>query len=79
MTAKELKRTIAECCNDVTFTYEGKASGITSTVENAVQNFQAWHGTETREYDNAEDALRDAFYSGKSLEELSDKVEFEIL
>lgn len=79
MTANDLKHIIADCCNDITFTYEGKASGITSVVEDSAPKFQAWHGNDTQEYDCVDDVLHDNFYSGKSLEELSSKVEFEIL
>lgn len=76
MSAKELKAIIADCCNDVVFTYNGKKSGITSEVNNHVPTFQVWHGDNTKEYDNVDDVMNDKFYSGKSINELLTEVDF---
>lgn len=71
-----LHNIISECCNDVIFTYKGKASGVTSTVENYVPTFQVWHGDAIKEYDNVDDVMNDKFYSGKSINDLINDVEF---
>ena len=76
MKKQELKNIIADCCNDVIFTYNGKKSGVTSEVHDSIPTFQVWHGSETKEYSNADDVMNDKFYSGKSLNELSDEIEF---
>lgn len=76
MNNKELKNIISECCNDVLFTYNGKASGVTSTVANYVPTFQVWHGDDVKEYGDIDDVMNDKFYSGKSINDLIDKVSF---
>ncbi len=79
MTVDILSDTIKNCVNDVIFTYNGKQSGITSTVSNYKPTYQAWHGSKTKEYSNLNDVLKDKFYSGSSLIELVDNTEFTIL
>ena len=76
MSRDNLLNIISECCNDVLFTYNGKASGVTSTVVNYVPTFQVWHGDETKEYDNIDDVMDDKFYSGKSISDLIGKATF---
>lgn len=76
MTKQELKNIISDCCNDVVFTYNGKKSGITSEVHNSISTFQVWHGNETKEYDNVDDVVSDKFYSGKSINDLMNDVDF---
>ena len=76
MTKQELKNIISDCCNDVVFTYNGKKSGITSEVHNSIPTFQVWHGNETKEYDNVDDVVSDKFYSGKSINDLMNDVDF---
>ncbi len=79
MKQNELKQIISECCNDITFEYNGKAAGITSTVENYIPTFQVWYGNEIKEYKTVEDVMSDPFYDGKSLNDISSYVEYEIL
>lgn len=76
MSKSELASIIADCCNDVVFDYNGKKSGITSEVKDHVPTFQAWHGEDTREYDNVDEVMNDKFYSGKSINDLLNDVEF---
>ena len=76
MSKDKLLKIISDCCNDILFTYNGKDSGITSTVANYQPTFQAWHGNDVKEYDNVDDVMNDKFYSGKSLVELIVVVEF---
>lgn len=76
MTQQKLKKIIAHCCNDVIFTYNGKMSGITAEVHDSVPTFQVWHGLATKEYDNVNDVMNDKFYSGKSINDLVDMIDF---
>ena len=76
MSRKELKDIISDCCNDVVFDYNGRKSGVTSEVKNYVPTFQAWHGSKVKEYDNVDDVMNDKFYSGKSINDLIEVVEF---
>ena len=71
ITENEVMEIIADCCNDVYFTYNNKLSGVTSTVKNGVPIFQAWHGEDIKHYTDVSDVMDDKFYSGKSLRELT--------
>lgn len=76
MSANELKKIISDCCNDVTFSYNGMDSGVTSEMKDYIPTFQVWHGESTKEYNDVEKVMSDKFYSGKSLNELADVVKF---
>lgn len=76
MKQSELTQIIKECCNDVLFIYNGKKSGVTSTVEDSVPTFQVWHGDNIKEYNTVEDVMSDPFYSGKSINDLIGTVDF---
>ena len=78
MKIADLKKVISDCCNDVIFEFNGKQSGITSEVKDYVPTFQAWHGSETKEYSNIDDVLKDKFYSGKSIIDLIDTVKISL-
>lgn len=77
MNSNDIKAIITECCNDVIFTFNGKSSGVTSEVKNSIPTFQSWHGDKTKEYSNIDYVMSDNFFSGKSLNELIGKIDFE--
>lgn len=79
MNKEELKNIIADCCNDIVFVYRDKQAGVTSEVSDYIPTFQAWYGNDTKEYDNMDDVMNDPFFGGKSLADLIDVVEFDIL
>lgn len=79
MTTQELRKIFSEYCNDIVFSYAGKPSGVTIEVSNYAPMFQVWHGDQTKVYDDLDDLMSDPFYSGKSLDDLAEKVEFDIL
>lgn len=79
MNKNELKQVIADCCNDITFFYNGKKSGVTSEVENYVPTFQAWHGNSVKSYADVEEVMKDQFYGGKSLSDLADVVKISVI
>ena len=79
MTKQILKQILSDCCNEVVFSYCGKSAGITSRVNDFITTFQAWYGSETKEYKDIETVMTDSFFHGKSLEELIGEVDFEIL
>ena len=78
MNKSELKKIIAECVNDVIFTFNKKRSGITAEVNNSAPTFQVWHGSDMKEYSNVEELFDDKFFSGKSISDLVGVVEFTI-
>ena len=75
MSVKKLKRIILDCCNDVICIYDGKESGITSEVKDYIPTFHAWHGEKTKAYSDVDELMADAFFGGKSLNELVGKVD----
>ena len=79
MKANNLRDILSDCCNDVTFQYNGMDSGITVEVHDYIPVFQAWNGEKTKEYDNVDDVMNDKFYSGKSLVDLSEIVQFSVI
>lgn len=79
MKKDELKQIIFDCCNDIVFSYNNMPSGVTSEVENSIPTFQAWHGEEIREYSSIDDVMNDPFYSGKSLNDLAEKIDIDVL
>ena len=78
MNATTLKKAIAGCCNDVIFDYNGKKSVITSVVEDYVPTFQAWHGSEVKEYKSVDEVMKDKFFSGKSIMDLINTVKISL-
>ena len=72
----KIKKIISDCCNDVLFIYNGKKSGITSTVKNSIPTFQVWYGEKTKEYNDIDSVMSDNFFDGKSLNDLSETVNF---
>ena len=76
MNEADLRRMIGECCTDVLFEYNGKPSGVTAEVHEYVPTFQVWHGDAVREYDNVDTLMHDPFFSGKSMHDLMNEVEF---
>lgn len=77
MKIDDIKAKISSCCNDVVFEYNGIRSGITSEVHNSTPIFQAWHGDKTKEYSNVDDVISDKFYSGKSIMDIAENINFE--
>lgn len=79
MNKDELRQILSECCNDISFSYKGLPSGVTSEVHNYVPTYQVWHGDDVKEYDNVDEVMNDKFYSGKSLNELAGEVEIVVM
>ena len=75
----EIYEAIAGCCNELIFTYNGKPSGVTSEVHDSKPTFQVWHGEDVKYYTDANEVMTDRFYSGRSIEELIGKVDFQII
>ena len=74
-----MKNIILACCNDVVFTYNGKKSGVTAEVSGSVPTFQVWHGSDIKDYDDIDALLSDKFFSGKSINDLAERINFTII
>lgn len=74
-----VKQIIADCCNDIVFSFNDMDSGVTSEVKDYVPSFQAWHGNDIKVYDNIDDVMNDPFYSGKSLNDLTENIDINVV
>ena len=79
MTLAKLEKIINSCLNDITFIYNNKSCGITSTVNNYIPTFDVWYGDFNKTYSNVEDVLTDNIFNGKSLKDLVKIVDFDVL
>lgn len=79
MTISRLKAILTDCCNDIIFMYKGVQSGITVTVHDYVPTYQVWFGDKIKEYDEVDSVVNDKFYGGKSLSELVNIVDFNVI
>lgn len=64
-----------ECCNDVTFSFGGKSSGIMPEVENYKKNYHVWYGDKTKDYPSVETLMNDKFFDGQTLKEIFSKLD----
>ena len=39
-----------DCCNDITFSFDGEPAGIMPEVENYKKNYHVWFGDKTKDY-----------------------------
>jgi hypothetical protein len=71
-------RIINDCCNDVSFSFNGKSAGIIPEVNNYKKTYHVWHGDKTKDYSNVDDVMKDDFFDGCSLREIYSKVQLQI-
>ncbi len=76
MSADELKDEISEQCNDVSFVYNGKASGVIPQFDRVPPTFFVWYGEEEKVYSDIDEVMSDKFFDGKSLAEIAEIVEY---
>lgn len=73
---EDVRGIIESCFWDLGFEYNGLPSGVTAVVHDSVPEYQAWHGKEIRYYNSVDDVMNDKFYSGKSLYEIADVINY---
>lgn len=62
--------------NDVAFDIGGTPCGVASEVHDSIPIYQSWCGQNVKEYDNLDALVKDGFFLGKTLEEISKTVEY---
>ncbi len=67
-----------DCCNDVTFSFDGKPAGIMPEVENYKKNYHVWFGDKTKDYPSAETLMNDKFFNGRALKEIFSKLDIAV-
>lgn len=71
MKASELKDLILSLTQDVTFQYAGKYACINPWNPSKIE---VGYGDKVKTYSNIDDVMKDKFYNGKSLEEISEEL-----
>lgn len=71
-----IRDAIEKCSSDLVFTYNGLPSGVTSKVSRSIPTFQAWHGDDYKYYASVDEVMLDKFYSGRSLTEIADEIDY---
>lgn len=74
MRSEELRSILSDCCHDITFSCNGVLCGVTSEVRNYIPEWQAWYGREIKTYSKVDDLLKDPFFGGFSLNDLSETI-----
>ena len=78
MKSDDLMQILDDCCNDISFSYNGESSGVMPEVHNYKKIYHAWHGDKTRDYISVNEVMSDKFFSGKSLNELADMIDIDV-
>lgn len=72
MTAKEIKGRLSEMCSHFTFEYNGKECGVDPINKN---NFDMWYGDNFKTAADLDEVMTTSFFGGKSLNEISSRIE----
>ncbi len=64
-----------DCCNDITFKYNGKNSGIMPEVADFKKTYHMWYGDRDKKYSSVDILMSDPFFDGRSLKEIYDDLE----
>lgn len=75
MSIKEVKKAMLDNGNDIYFMHNGREAGISTTVTNSVFVFNAWYGSDTREFKNFDEAVYVKFFGGDSIADLVNKTD----
>lgn len=73
MTPKQLREEILSLTYDIQFVYKGVNGLIMPYSEN---DFMLCYGDDDKEYTNIDDVMNDKFFDGKSLNDISQEVEY---
>jgi hypothetical protein len=69
---------VDECCNDVTFSFQGKSAGIVPEVNNYSKIFHVWYGDKTKDYLTVQDVMADQIFDGQSLRNIFDNIDVNV-
>ena len=66
---------LSDCCNDITFVYNKKNSGIMSEVADFKKTYHMWYGDKDQKYSSVDDLMSDPFFDGQSLRDIFSTVD----
>lgn len=75
MKIEDFVNILDDCCNDITFRYNGKASGIMPEVNNYKKTYHMWHGNREKDYSSIDSLMEDKFFGGRSLREIYNEID----
>lgn len=78
LSKEELLDILKECCNDVSFEYNGKPCGITPLVEDSIPTYHVWCGDEQFAFASAETTMKTRFFDGECLNDICELLEFDV-
>lgn len=73
---KELIRALTIDFCDIEFSVEGEPAGIEPTVTDGVPKYTCWYRDTIKDYTSADEVLNAPLFSGKSLQQIADNVDF---
>ena len=62
--------------NDVKFKIKDTPCGVAVEVYDRIPTYQSWCGRKNKEYKSLDELIKDHFFCGKSLEEISETIEY---
>lgn len=79
MMIQELWDIVTGCVNDITFCVDGTSCGITPEMQDRIATFEVWCGDWVKTYDDVDVLMQDRIFCGKSLCEIVENTEFNVL
>ena len=79
MKKQELRQFVANCCNDIIFKYNNMPSGITAEVSDYIPVCHMWYGNISKDYSDVDELINDDFFDGKTLNEIVDDIDIELV
>lgn len=79
MKTEDLIDILENCINDITFSLNNVKCGITCMVDNGKPTFDMWYGENVSQYDNIHTLMNDKIFLGKSLSEIAENTNFNII
>lgn len=78
MKREKLRSILDDCCNDISFVYNGKNAGVTSEVHDYKKIYHAWYGERVLDYHSLDELLEDKIFDGNTLLEIAENVDMEV-
>ena len=77
MKSDDLRKMIADCCSDITFSFRNKKCGIFPTVLDSIPTYDVWFGDYHIQYQDVDNLMNDPIFEGRPLIDICDKVDIQ--
>lgn len=78
MSLNKLIDVLNDCCNDITFSFNGKQSGVMPEVVNYEKRYHVWYGEVNKDYQTVDELISDKFFDGKSIKEIFKELDINV-